>query len=574
MSGRATGRGIGGRKAAGGRAAIGRLVALPLLLFGLGGCGSLPGLMSDAGLVGDSRACFRFYSEVDRRIDEAGVRDGAEHRLPGFPYLRSDRFTASFADRFDPEAPDRGSAPAPDRQATRGDATERQRSAWIRRMAATDLAARHHETSNLPATTFPVAGYADGAALRSRLEECSTVLVDSHATDARRAQALLRASRVPDDYSALRRAVGLYPVVGIGIAAGIRSWERQNREAFSRDGTAPDFDRVVNQRYVPQAPSASPEESVATARQVLAAAPVDALGIPQLDEARTLALARAYAPVFDIATSAEHDRFGPLQWIDLGGLVWPGSDRYWLDVDSSQPVVYHRLAFTRYGEAVLPQIVYSIWFPERSALDGGDWEAGRLDGLVWRVTLDPQGEPLMYDAVHPSGCCHQFFPTSRLMPKAVPPTQDVGEWAFLPLGMPVDRWIGARREPGSASQPPPVVASLALRVATHGHQLVGIGGPTRTWGEPMGLNPGYRLVPGDQLRSLPRPGGSSRSIYDPDGLVVGSERFLRFVLWPAGIASAGTLRQHGRQPTAFIGRRHFDDADLIERRFRWDRRAP
>jgi hypothetical protein len=572
LSGPTSGQGIGGRVAAGRRTATATLVALSLLLVGLAGCSSLPGLMSDAGLVGDARACFRFYSEVDRRIDEAGVRDGAEHRLPGFPYLRSDRFTASFADRFDDEASDRGVASSRERQALRPDALERQRSAWIGRMAAIDLAARRHETSNLPAATFPVAGYTDAAALRSRLDECSGVLVASHAADGRRARALARASRVPDDYSALRRAVGLYPVVGIGIAAGIRSWERQNREAFAREGTAPDFERVVNQRYLPQTPSPSAEASVASARQVLAAATVDALGIPQLDETQALALARAYAPVFDIATSAEHDRFGPLQWIDLGGLVWPGSDRYWLDVDSSQPVVYHRLSFTRYGEAVLPQLVYSIWFPERSALDGGDWEAGRLDGLIWRVTLDPRGEPLIYDALHPSGCCHQFFPTSRLMPKAAPPTHEIGEWAFQPLGVPIDRWIGARREPGPVSEP--VVASLALRVATHGHQLVGIGGPLRTWGEPQGLNPGYRLVPGEQLRSLPRPGGSSRSIYDPDGLVVGSERFLRFVLWPAGIDSVGTLRHHGRQPTAFIGRRHFDDADLIEQRFRWGDKAP
>jgi hypothetical protein len=34
-----------------------------------------------------------------------------------------------------------------------------------------------------------------------------------------------------------------------------------------------------------------------------------------------------------------------------------------------------------------------------------------------------------------------------------------------------------------------------------------------------------------------------------------------------GISSPGSMRQSGRQPTAFIGRRHFDDADLLEKRF-------
>jgi hypothetical protein len=34
-----------------------------------------------------------------------------------------------------------------------------------------------------------------------------------------------------------------------------------------------------------------------------------------------------------------------------------------------------------------------------------------------------------------------------------------------------------------------------------------------------------------------------------------------------GIASAGAMRQWGHHATAFVGRRHFDDADLLEKRF-------
>jgi hypothetical protein len=39
------------------------------------------------------------------------------------------------------------------------------------------------------------------------------------------------------------------------------------------------------------------------------------------------------------------------------------------------------------------------------------------------------------------------------------------------------------------------------------------------------------------------------------------------LFWPMGVPSAGTMRQWGHNATAFLGRRHFDDADLIERRF-------
>ncbi len=34
-----------------------------------------------------------------------------------------------------------------------------------------------------------------------------------------------------------------------------------------------------------------------------------------------------------------------------------------------------------------------------------------------------------------------------------------------------------------------------------------------------------------------------------------------------GISSPGAMRQAGTQATAFVGRRHFDDADLLDLRF-------
>ena len=67
-----------------------------------------------------------------------------------------------------------------------------------------------------------------------------------------------------------------------------------------------------------------------------------------------------------------------------------------------------------------------------------------------------------------------------------------------------------------------------------------------------------------------RPGGAHASAFGPQGLIAGTERLERFFFWPMGIASAGAMRQWGRHATAFVGRRHFDDADLLERRFELD----
>ena len=61
--------------------------------------------------------------------------------------------------------------------------------------------------------------------------------------------------------------------------------------------------------------------------------------------------------------------------------------------------------------------------------------------------------------------------------------------------------------------------------------------------------------------------GVTRSVYQPNGLVAGSERGERFFFWPMGIASAGQMRQWSHHATAFVGRRHFDDARLIEKYF-------
>jgi hypothetical protein len=33
--------------------------------------------------------------------------------------------------------------------------------------------------------------------------------------------------------------------------------------------------------------------------------------------------------------------------------------------------------------------------------------------------------------------------------------------------------------------------------------------------------------------------------------------------WPTGVSSPGAMRERGRQAIAFVGRRHFDDADLM-----------
>ncbi|MNN73055.1 hypothetical protein D3C81_1891420 [compost metagenome] len=70
----------------------------------------------------------------------------------------------------------------------------------------------------------------------------------------------------------------------------------------------------------------------------------------------------------------------------------------------------------------------------------------------------------------------------------------------------------------------------------------------------------------DELRQLPHPQGQ-HSLYDRRGLVPGTQRLERWLLWPSGVVSPGAMRQWGRHASAFVGQAHFDDPDLLGRYF-------
>jgi hypothetical protein len=76
----------------------------------------------------------------------------------------------------------------------------------------------------------------------------------------------------------------------------------------------------------------------------------------------------------------------------------------------------------------------------------------------------------------------------------------------------------------------------------------------------------YQFRDYDVLRALPVDKGF-RSLFGPDGIVPHTERRERCLLWPTGVQSPGAMRQWGRHAVAFVGERHFDDPDLIERYF-------
>ena len=501
----------------------------------LGGCAVLPtpAPVSDTPLA--VQTCKAWYQALDRQVDAQGGRDAGPLPVAGYPYLRVDRFTASLTDRLQPQTGGAAILPAA-------------YGAWVERLRLLDDQSRFHELSNLSlmarqtlALPFDLAP--DVAGLAQFTQDCGARLTAIDLATVGQIDQLRRNLVVPDDYVDAYRVSGLYPLTRIPFLVGVRKFEAEMRQRFAASiHPVPSEPRL---QLTPAADTAWPALQTQDVRAILHAASDNPLGVPMPSAKQSEQLFRHFAPIWDMGIKGMDDLPGALLW-DQASL----HNRFTAPVvDIHQPVVYRQLAHTRLGERSLLQLVYTLWFGARSATSTPvDLQAGQIDGLVWRVTLSPDGRPLVYDSMHPCGCYHMFFPVRGVTARSAS-ADAPGEWAFSP-----------RAAPTLASG-----ERLVLRVAAETHYLEGL--DVRSAHTPTGKDTTHRWRDYDALRSLALPDGRSRSVFDTQGFMPGTDRLESWLFWPMGIARAGAMRQWGRHATAFVGRRHFDDARLIEQRF-------
>ena len=460
-------------------------------VFQIGGCATL-GQSTEEPKIAECRALF---AQVDKAVDRAAVRDHGPVQISGFPYLRVDRLLASFRDEVD----------EPEQFRT-----------WTKSLAALDAEARTFELRNLPAGLRG----AFGDHLTDRLDTCRERLTANDLSTEEGKAALRRAAVVPDDYVTWWRIAGLYPITALFVSHGVEKWHREAQATFAVPlEQLPVAGTLTRWR----APPGTPLDT----RQVEAFVEdtKDTLGIPRPDADAMQRLFDTFAPTWEVDVVDDNDRIGRIGRPLAGGVP---------SVDTDAPTMYRLVSYARLDGRVLLQLNYIIWFPGRP---GDDIYAGRLDGLIWRVTLGPDGKPIIYDSIHNCGCYHQFFPTPALTLRG-----DLPRHYFEPPLLP---------QPAPASDRPVVRIAHGTHFIERVYESAG-----ETNGEPLAWQD-Y-----DTLRSLPS-GDGYRSLFGPYGIVPGSERGERFILWPMGIRSPGAMRQWGRHAVAFVGRRHFDDPFLI-----------
>ncbi len=450
-------------------------------------------------------SCRSLYRDVDRWVKGAGVGDAQSARIPGYPYLRIDRFLA--ADDVKPGAGSEDFDP------------------WVARLRALDLQARKFELQDLP---DDFNGKRDKS-LSTRLDACAEILAISDLkSPAARAQ-LLEISRVADDYSVTKRVFGLYPFTSLPFKAGVINLHESMQAEFSRSLESLSVKgRLTRYRPIPEyAPM-----SVEAVRVLLEDAGRKPQGIPDLSSLDRQRLFETFAPVYEIDVVSDDDRIGMPVWTDDGTP----------SVDVGRPVVFRRISYTRFEGRTLLQLNYSMWFPSRPSDGDFDLLSGRLDGITFRVTLGRDGRPLLYDSMHNCGCYHLFVPTERLQPK--PPPDGHEEPPLIPQ----------RVSQGDGR--------VVLRIAHRTHYL------QRVYFDALvDMGDVYAMLDDDFLRSLSTTDGRRRSLFQPSGLVHGTERGERWFFWPMGIAEPGAMRQWGHHATLFVGKRYFDEPHLIERYF-------
>jgi hypothetical protein len=451
--------------------------------------------------------------KVDGAVLNSNVIDASSFPVPGFPYLRTSRFLLAMKDQLK---------------------TEQEEDEWLRLMRQLDEESREKEILNLPESEFsklPRNGTApvDRKDFIAEAKSCSEELFrhDSAMPDFYRT--LFSLLKVPDEYSSLRRGIGLFPIVSIPV--NIVSARVKKRFQAWYNKAIDELPFEGNLRFY--SPCLQADLSQSKLAGVLRSASANPLGIPLLSENEEHKFAIFFAPVLIQDVAGLYDRIGRVYW-----------NQEKPDVDPLNPTIYYYFSHAIVHDRPILQINYVVWYSERRGGQSPKIERGHLDGLTLRISLDSEGAPFMVDVMNNCGCYHFFSPKRQtvLQLKSRP-------FRLAPF---VPQWL-PEVSPGER---------LGIRVNSGWHQVERLL-PVKSSDNSVE----YDLIPYSLLESLPDRSGNRRSMFDERGIVVGTERIEPLIFFSMGIPSIGSMRQKGHHAIELTGHDHFDDPLLFEKNF-------
>ncbi len=460
-------------------------------------------------------ACLDAFNAAEQAVLTAGVMDTEAARIPGYPHLRINRFLSSF----------------------RNEVNEDSYLFWLKQLQELADQGRRVEIRNLPESSGQKLEKTIQAALSSQartidaLNDCSNKLLQAQIENLSSRNDLKKVATVADNYRTWERIVGIYPLTAWAFKIAIAQWHEKTLNRYKQPLSQL---KVMGQliRYEPL-PGSELSNSVQIA-QILKKSSNNPLKIPLPDGKDQLHLFNSFAPLFEIDVAGNDDRIGYPE-LQKGAAPRINTDR---------PTVFQHLSHTRLGNRVMLQLNYTIWFPSRPKNSVFDLLGGHLDGITWRVTLLPNGKPWLFDTIHNCGCYHLFFPTQYT--GAINQQISFAESYFVPQHQALIIKQNMR----------PIV-----RIAAKTHYIERVYFDQSRSDQVIR----YHWDTTDSLRSLSMNNGSYRSLFGEDGIVAGTERNERYLFWPMGILEPGAMRQSGHHATAFVGRRHFDEAYLFEK---------
>lgn len=436
-------------------------------------------------------ACRARFAAVDAQIDAAGVRDKGYYRIPGYPYMRSDRLIASFGT-----------------EVRRMEAL----SDWLYQLRDNDGFSRDIELQNL-GLELP-----ERIALLSELRLCGVWLSNMELVEDADREHLATLTHIPAE-----RPDGSVPV-----KPELKEAEKQHAAQVRASFSTPTTERNVPGTLVLwkvkpyDGSSIVPTDGFKQAFR-------DGMGRVGLTESQWELLAKRFAPNLLIETAGKLDKIGSPGMGDAGPYV-----------DVSAPVVDFQADYARLGDHSLIQLNYFVWFPGRAASGADGADGGRIDGLIWRVTLDEVGKPLAYDTIHARGFDHLWFPLPNLKKRGDVPDDMV----LIPQT--------------------PVPNDFVVRIGTGKHEVVRLVSASDVRASEVKE---FGLRRYEKLLTLPLPGGGTRSLFGPDGTVAGTSAGSDVAVSASDVLKAGAIRQWGHHPVSLKGDVYFDDPHLLETRF-------